>query len=75
MDEQKVEAALAASMPRAEPALGDADQFPSLGSQPAAHTAAAPSLLKNPSPAPAVPPSSAQVRLAVTSRLMSVLVA
>ena len=61
MDEQKVEAALAASAPRAEPALGDADEFPSLGSQPAAPTAAAPFPLNNPSPSPSIPPSSAQV--------------
>ena len=67
MDEQKVEAALAASTPRAEPALGDADEFPSLGSQPAAPTAAAPPPLKNPSIFPPVPPSSAQVILAVSA--------
>ena len=73
MNEQKVEAALAASMPRAEPALGDADEFPSLGSQPAAPTAAAPpplnnpSVLNSPSPLPSVPPSLAQVILTVSA--------
>lgn len=67
MDEQQVEAALAASMPRAEPALGDADEFPSLGSQPAAPTAAAHPTLKNPSLLPTAPPSVAQVILAFSA--------
>ena len=64
MDEHKVEAALAASVPQAEPALGHADEFPSLGSQPTAPAAAAPALVKHTPPLPSVPPSSAQVILA-----------
>lgn len=64
MDEQKVEAELAAaSAPRAEPALGDTDEFPSLGSQPAAPTRAPPPAPMNSSPLPSVP-ASAQVEFA-----------
>ena len=68
MDEQKVEAELAAaSAPRAEPALGDTDEFPSLGSQPAAPT-------RTPAPPPAPLkssplPSPAQVQLASVASL------
>lgn len=51
----------AANAPRAEPALGDTDEFPSLGSQPAA-----PTPTPGPPPAPINPsslPSPAQVPL------------
>lgn len=66
MDEQKVEAELAAaSAPRAEPALGDTDEFPSLGSQPAAPTPGPPPAPMNPSPLP----SPAQVQLASVASL------
>ena len=69
MDEQKVEAELAAaSAPRAEPALGDTDEFPSLGSQPAAPTPGPPPAPMNPSPLPSVP-SPAQVQLAFVASL------
>ena len=66
MDEQKVEASMiAARVPQVEPALADAEEFPSLGSQPAAAapTPAEPNPSTIPSPAQSVPSSSAQVPL------------
>ena len=64
MDEQKVEASMiAARVPQVEPALADAEEFPSLGSQPAAAapTPAEPNPSTIPSPSQSVPSSSAQV--------------
>ena len=66
MDEQKVEASMiAARVPQVEPALADAEEFPSLGSQPAAAapTPAEPNPSTIPSPAQSVPSSFAQVPL------------
>lgn len=69
MDEQKVDAMFAASIPQTEPALADADEFPSLGSQPAAAppAAAQPALSTIPSPSQSIPSSSAQVLLTSTA--------